>query len=294
MRLPSYVTRNFYFKSSIYVGGQHGALDIATVGRPTTGDPLLLVGDGVCASNGWDSQSGWNVSFDVDEGGWRVGYRHLIRQSPVAVGTRLVKGSVVGHADSTGNVTGPHLHFDLWNKNKLSPEAFFKVGWWAHDPAIWLNKVDPVPPPPPPPQEDWFMATEADWERLRRTIQDELGGLNLRAGSAPNPSLADLMNVLHPTATRVGWANNIAGFEDRFIQAPHPQLGAMAIFVLLFRRIEGTPAEIKGSYHHIGQWGTYLLIGGNPDGSNIVGMTAQQLDDMDADLGKPFPKLWPS
>src|SRR5438132_2508664 len=136
---PRIVTRGFSFLDPLYVGGQHAAVDIICSGRDTYGEPVRAVADGVAfASPIKDYYSGWNVYVDHAEG-WRSGYRHFMAQIlPVNQPITVFKGDILGYADSTGVVTGPHLHFDLWNKDQIDPTAFYKVGWWAHDPELYL------------------------------------------------------------------------------------------------------------------------------------------------------------
>jgi murein DD-endopeptidase MepM/ murein hydrolase activator NlpD len=140
------VTRDFFFKSPIYIGSQHAALDIICGDRPTTGAPVYAIADGTLIARPYDSQSGYNVQvFHAD--GWVSGYRHFRELIwPVNTPVALNQGRVIGYADSTGNVTGPHLHFDLWNTSKQDETAFYKVGYWAHDPTLYLgNEEDDLP-----------------------------------------------------------------------------------------------------------------------------------------------------
>jgi hypothetical protein len=160
---PLIVTRKFDYKSSIYLGGMHAAIDLICTGRPTFGAPVRAVADGLMTTGFTDSQSGHNLWID-HPGGWRTGYRHL-REQMWPPGQRPVRQrDIIGFADSTGNVTGPHLHFDLWNRNRLSAEAFFKVGWWAHDPELYLGT-----------EEDDDMTPEQD-DRLKRVEKALIGG----------------------------------------------------------------------------------------------------------------------
>lgn len=142
------VTRDFYFKDSLYVGGQHAAIDIVVAHGSTTGAPVRSIADGTAyASPIKDYYSGWNVYVE-HANGWRSGYRHFEHQIlPTNIPISVKRGEILGYADSTGVVTGPHLHFDLWNREKKSPEAFFKVGWWAHDPELYLGQEDEMPTP---------------------------------------------------------------------------------------------------------------------------------------------------
>lgn len=170
MRWPfngrNYVTRGFEFQSGLYVGGKHAALDIVPLDEPTYGAPVHAVADGTLyAYPQNDYYGGWNVYIDHADG-WRSGYRHF-RELIWAPGAsaQVKKGQIIGYADSTGTVTGPHLHFDLWNKTKRSPEAFFKMGWWAHDPTKWLGAADDT--------EEFLMAlSDVEQRHLQAQVND--------------------------------------------------------------------------------------------------------------------------
>ena len=157
LALPFFITRDFYFKDSLYVGGQHAAIDIIAQSRPTDGDPVRAIADGTAYSSPInDYYSGWNVYVEHADG-WRSGYRHFRNQIlPVNQPIPVSQGTVLGYADSTGRVTGPHLHFDLWNHEKKSPEAFAKVGWWAHDPELYLGVES----------ENDMPITNAEWQQI--------------------------------------------------------------------------------------------------------------------------------
>ncbi len=137
------ITRDFYYKSSIYVGGQHAALDLIPRGRPATGEPIRAVADGTVAGAGWDFYSGFLVAVD-HAAGWRSTYRHLYGQTPVSVGQRISQGQIIGNVGNTGYSLGAHLHFDLWNRNKVRDDAaiFYKNGWYAVDPELYLGQED--------------------------------------------------------------------------------------------------------------------------------------------------------
>jgi len=130
--------RDFYYRSDIYIGGQHMATDLTY----PDGTPLRPVGPATIAWAGSEIYAGNFVSIDL-EGGFRATYRHLIAPAPVTIGQRVTPQDTIGHVGATGIYAGwSHLHFDLWNKEKKSPEAIFKNGWWAHDPELYLGQEE--------------------------------------------------------------------------------------------------------------------------------------------------------
>jgi murein DD-endopeptidase MepM/ murein hydrolase activator NlpD len=135
------ITRNFAYMSSIYVGGQHAAVDLVRARGATRVSSILAIAAGTVAGVGWDMYSGFFVSIDHDKG-WRSFYRHMYGQSPVVVGQRVIQGQFIGKVGNTGWSVGDHLHFDLWNKTVYDSTAFWKNGWWAHDPELYLGKGD--------------------------------------------------------------------------------------------------------------------------------------------------------
>jgi len=85
----------------------HRALDI---GAPY-GCPVYAARDGVVVYADFDP-SGWlGFTVAISHGdGWRTSYSHL--SGPwVQVGQRVARGEMIGRLGSTGNSTGPHVHF---------------------------------------------------------------------------------------------------------------------------------------------------------------------------------------
>ncbi len=139
------ISRDFYFQSSIYIGGQHGAIDIPA----GTGTPIKVAAAGLVTKSAYNDISGHYIEVAHNEG-WVTNYRHMVEQAAVSVGSSVSQGQIIGKVGSTGWSTGPHLHFDLWNNTKQSPEAMFKKNIWAHNPELYLGKeeedmaLDPV------------------------------------------------------------------------------------------------------------------------------------------------------
>ena len=63
-------------------------------------------------SAGWDPGGYGNLVVIQHRMGMTSWYAHLSRIR-VRVGTCLVAGRIIGQVGSTGNSTGPHLHFEL-------------------------------------------------------------------------------------------------------------------------------------------------------------------------------------
>lgn len=88
-------------------------------------------GTAVYASDGGSvTLAGWNGGYGncimIDHGnGYVTLYGHLSSIS-VSVGQTVSQGATIGAVGSTGNTTGPHLHFEvLKNGTRIDPEQFF-------------------------------------------------------------------------------------------------------------------------------------------------------------------------
>lgn len=136
-----YITRGFSYQSSIYIGGQHAAVDLVRLYGDTAGRDIKATADGVVVGDAWDPYSGYFIVLEHADG-WRTTYRHLVTDAPPVVGQQMVQGQTIGNVGSTGLSTGPHLHFDLWHRQKQDDTAFSKNGWWAHNPELYLGQED--------------------------------------------------------------------------------------------------------------------------------------------------------
>ncbi|WP_370942960.1 M23 family metallopeptidase [Amycolatopsis sp. cg5] len=99
-----------------------------------TGMPVLVAAPGKVTrveNLGGASYGRW---IEVDHGGgWRTRYAHLSRQD-VSVGQTLAAAKQIGLAGDTGNVSGPHLHFEE-NLNGVTQKAVLNgvaVPYYAH------------------------------------------------------------------------------------------------------------------------------------------------------------------
>lgn len=87
----------------------HGGVDFAA----PSGTPIYSVGPGTVSMSGWFGNYGYMTEV-THSNGLRTRYGHQVQPPPVRVGQRVGAGSVIGYVGSTGNSTGPHLHFETW------------------------------------------------------------------------------------------------------------------------------------------------------------------------------------
>jgi len=101
----------------------HKGLDLAA----DYGTPVHASASGVVASAGWEG--GFGKKVDIDHGnGYHTWYCHLSRIG-VAVGQHVSKGQQIAAAGSTGESTGPHLHYQVMHDGM------------AIDPMPFLNGI---------------------------------------------------------------------------------------------------------------------------------------------------------
>lgn len=83
-----------------------------------TGTPIMAAGDGVVERCNWFSGYGKYICIRHD-GSTKTAYAHLSRFAKgVSAGKRVKQGQIIGYVGSTGQATGPHLHFELIQNGK--------------------------------------------------------------------------------------------------------------------------------------------------------------------------------
>jgi len=87
---------------------RHPGLDI---GAPT-GTPVYAADSGYVVSAGWSNVGYGNMILINHGNGYLTRYAHLSSLN-VEVGDSVKKGQMIGRVGSTGNSTGPHLHFEI-------------------------------------------------------------------------------------------------------------------------------------------------------------------------------------
>lgn len=88
------------------------------------GSPIIAAGDGTVVKAGWDRGGYGNQTLIQHPNGYVTSYNH---QSAIAKGVvegaKVRQGQVIGWVGTTGQSTGPHLHYEvIVNGNKVDPQ----------------------------------------------------------------------------------------------------------------------------------------------------------------------------
>ncbi|WP_369179980.1 M23 family metallopeptidase [Streptomyces mutabilis] len=97
----------YHQTGSMWSSGYHTGTDFVV----PTGTSLKAVGAGTVVSAGWGGAYGNQVVIQLADGHYAQ-YAHLSSLS-VSAGQSVTAGQQVGLSGATGNVTGPHLHFEI-------------------------------------------------------------------------------------------------------------------------------------------------------------------------------------
>jgi len=103
-------------------GAGHPAIDIAG----SIGNQIWASDNGVIVYAGW-SNSGYGNLIVIDHGnGWQTLYAHL-NSVHVGCGQSVAQRQVIAGLGSTGNSSGPHLHFEMiYMGSKVNPWNFLQ------------------------------------------------------------------------------------------------------------------------------------------------------------------------
>jgi len=102
-------------------GKLHCGLDIGAL----SGSPILAALDGVVSYSGWEQGYGNTITINHPNNIVTL-YGHCSKLD-VVIGQYVKKGDIIGAVGSTGNSTGPHLHFEVRvNGVAVNPTGYLK------------------------------------------------------------------------------------------------------------------------------------------------------------------------
>ncbi|MFC8674978.1 M23 family metallopeptidase [Streptomyces griseorubiginosus] len=102
----SYISTGYKSGGSIWSSGSHTGVDF----HAASGTSVHAVGRGTVVEAGWGGAYGNNIVIRMADGTYTQ-YGHL-SSIGVSVGQSVTPGQQIGLSGATGNVTGPHLHFE--------------------------------------------------------------------------------------------------------------------------------------------------------------------------------------
>lgn len=197
----------------------HTGVDI---GGMEQGTPIYAAAAGTVKSAGFDASHGNYVRLDHGEG-LETFYAHC-RSVEVEAGENVALGQTIATVGSTGNSTGPHLHFEvLLNGEAQNPELFYRqkaagpVGQEGNTdlPAGVPEKkltdgaaaIEPGPAPEPAPQREGLEGAKTDPSEtapLEPNGQEPVGMAIQRE---------ELVNGDYPTNSRGETYGNAFGYD---------------------------------------------------------------------------------
>ena len=101
--------------------GFHSGIDISA----SPGAPILATAEGIVSHSGWTPHSGYMAVLEHGCG-FSTLYAHN-KKNAVKVGQKVKRGEIVGYVGSTGKSTGPHVHYEIWEKGRsVNPQKYLQ------------------------------------------------------------------------------------------------------------------------------------------------------------------------
>ncbi|MFQ3574410.1 MAG: M23 family metallopeptidase [Thermodesulfovibrionales bacterium] len=119
------VTSHFGSRANPITGRDeiHTGIDISA----PSGSNVIATADGIVSFSGWSAGNG-NLVVIEHGMGFTTLYAHNSKNL-VPEGQRVKRGDKIALVGSTGNTTGPHLHYEVWYKGKaVDPMKYLKEG----------------------------------------------------------------------------------------------------------------------------------------------------------------------
>jgi murein DD-endopeptidase MepM/ murein hydrolase activator NlpD len=100
----------------------HTGMDISI----PSGTPVKATADGVVSFSGWLAGNG-NLVVLEHGFGYSTCFAHN-KANNVQIGQKVKRGEVIAYSGSTGNSTGPHVHYEVWKNGKaVNPRIFLEA-----------------------------------------------------------------------------------------------------------------------------------------------------------------------
>lgn len=101
----------------------HSGIDISA----SPGTTIRATADGIVSHSGWNPYRGYVVVLEHGFG-YSTVYAHN-RRNAVKMSQKVKRGDIVGYVGSTGNSTGPHVHYEVWEKGQnVNPRKYIQEG----------------------------------------------------------------------------------------------------------------------------------------------------------------------
>ncbi|MFC9593466.1 M23 family metallopeptidase [Streptomyces sp. NPDC056944] len=121
----SYVSTGYKTGGSLWSSGSHSGVDF----HAAYGTQVVSVGSGTVVEAGWGGAYGNNIVIRMNDGTYTQ-YGHL-SSIGVYVGQSVEPGQQIGVSGSSGNSTGPHLHFEARTSpdygSDINPVAYLRA-----------------------------------------------------------------------------------------------------------------------------------------------------------------------
>jgi murein DD-endopeptidase MepM/ murein hydrolase activator NlpD len=99
----------------------HSGIDLSI----SPGTPVRATAEGIVSYSGWHGGNGNLVVLEHGHG-FSTFYAHN-KNTNVKIGQKVKRGDIISYAGSTGNSTGPHVHYEIWKDGKpLNPSGYLK------------------------------------------------------------------------------------------------------------------------------------------------------------------------
>ncbi|MFF6983152.1 M23 family metallopeptidase [Streptomyces sp. NPDC008343] len=120
----SYVSTGYKTGGALWSSGSHTGVDF----HAASGTSVHSVASGTVVEAGWDGSYGNQVVIKMNDGTYTQ-YGHM-SSIAVSVGQTVTPGQQIGLSGATGNVTGPHLHFEARTSQEygsdIDPVAYLR------------------------------------------------------------------------------------------------------------------------------------------------------------------------